>query len=519
MENISSTHNAIYPIRLLEELAIPDSAINNHGLLRKYRQSVLMIAFLFICFIAFLCVHLVVDQNSTGPILIALGSVGIILMIPTLKNSSSPNLVVHLLLTQLLIIGTLYMIGLGGTVTPQGALLAPLPAFALLMIGTVAFFCWFLICTGALVGIFVMTVTDTVPKSPWLPHPDPYFVPFDYVVVFTSSVLLVSFVVFLMENDRQRSEREVKAEAAARAEAEKAEIKARTDAEIRAQEERRAALHQLADRFEAAIGSIAETVASASGDLMQSAKTVLDSAAHTRNETGLVLRAAEQASSNVTLVAHAGEQLNGSIRDIAYKVEDAARASEQASGEAAQTSQLVDTLTEASARIGDVVKLIHAIAAQTNLLALNATIEAARAGEAGKGFAVVASEVKNLATQTAKATGDISGEIQSMQMAINSATGAMNDIAVTIDRLNEINAAISGAAEEQAATTGQISRNITEAAHGMGAVSTKIADVVRIAENTQETTKHFVTSAEKLSREAQRLKGEVKDFLVSVRAG
>ncbi|MBV8840292.1 MAG: methyl-accepting chemotaxis protein, partial [Alphaproteobacteria bacterium] len=168
--------------------------------------------------------------------------------------------------------------------------------------------------------------------------------------------------------------------------------------------------------------------------------------------------------------------------------------------------------------IGDVVKLITAIAEQTNLLALNATIEAARAGEAGRGFAVVASEVKQLASQTAKATDEISTQISGMQAATQDSVAAIKEIGGTIGRISEIASTIAAAVEEQGAATQEIARNVSEAAKGTGQVATSIADVNRGAGETGVASSKVLSSAQSLSSESHHLRAEVEKFLSTVRA-
>jgi methyl-accepting chemotaxis protein len=178
----------------------------------------------------------------------------------------------------------------------------------------------------------------------------------------------------------------------------------------------------------------------------------------------------------------------------------------------------VNELSDASRRIGDVVELINTVASQTNLLALNATIEAARAGDAGRGFAVVASEVKALAEQTAKATGDISHQINGIQAATQESVGAIKEIGDTIGRMSEIASTIASAVEQQGAATQEISRNVQQAAQGTMQVTSNITDVQRGATATGSASTQVLSAAQSLSGESARLKLEVGKFLDSVRA-
>jgi methyl-accepting chemotaxis protein len=176
--------------------------------------------------------------------------------------------------------------------------------------------------------------------------------------------------------------------------------------------------------FEALIGEIVATVSSASTELEASAGTLTSAAERSQKLTTVVASASAEASTNVQSVASATEEMASSVNEISRQVQESANIASQAVDEARKTNNRVGELVKAAARIGDVVELINTIAGQTNLLALNATIEAARAGDAGRGFAVVASEVKALAEQTAKATGEISQQISSIQAATQESVGA-----------------------------------------------------------------------------------------------
>ncbi len=270
--------------------------------------------------------------------------------------------------------------------------------------------------------------------------------------------------------------------------------------------------------FEATIGEIVEIVASASTELETSAGTLTATAERSEELTTAVAAASEEASTNVQSVASATEEMASSVNEISRQVQDSTRIANEAVGQAQKTNGRVGELAKAAARIGDVVELINTIAGQTNLLALNATIEAARAGEAGRGFAVVASEVKALAEQTAKATGEISQQINGIQAATQESVGAIKEIGDTIGRMSEIASAIASAIEEQGAATQEISRNVQQAAHGTQQVSANVADVQRGASETGSASSQVLAAAKSLSGESGRLKREVSKFLSSVRA-
>jgi len=270
--------------------------------------------------------------------------------------------------------------------------------------------------------------------------------------------------------------------------------------------------------FEAMIGEIVDIVSSASSQLEASAGTLTATAERSEQLTTMVAAASEQASTNVQSVASATEEMASSVNEISRQVQDSARIAGEAVEQAQHTNDRVGELAKAAARIGDVVELINTIAGQTNLLALNATIEAARAGEAGRGFAVVASEVKALAEQTAKATGEISQQINGIQAATEQSVGAIKAIGDTIGRMSEIASTIASAVEEQGAATQEISRNVQHAAHGTQQVSSNIANVQRGASETGSASSQVLAAAKSLSGESTRLKAEVGRFLSSVRA-
>ncbi|MEZ5822411.1 MAG: methyl-accepting chemotaxis protein [Xanthobacteraceae bacterium] len=282
--------------------------------------------------------------------------------------------------------------------------------------------------------------------------------------------------------------------------------------------QRKADMHRIAGEFEAAVGNIIETVASASTELEAAAGTLTSAADSTQQLSVSVASASEEASTNVQSVASAAEEMASSVAEISRRVQDSARLAADAAGQARQTTDRVTQLAGAATRIGDVVELINSIAGQTNLLALNATIEAARAGEAGRGFAVVASEVKALAEQTAKATGEIGQQISGIQDATRDSVSAIEHISKTIEQLSEISSAVAAAVEEQGAATNEISRNVQEAAHGTQQVSANISDVQRGATETGSASSQVLSSAQSLSQESNQLKMEVDKFLSNIRA-
>jgi methyl-accepting chemotaxis protein len=289
-------------------------------------------------------------------------------------------------------------------------------------------------------------------------------------------------------------------------------------ARLAAEAQRKAGMRQMADAFEQSVGGIIATVTSASTELHATAQSMSGTANETATQSTTVAAAAEQAAGNVNTVAVAAEELGASVQEIGRQVDGSAKLAQLAVAEADQTGALVQALSGAVGRIGDVVGMISTIAGQTNLLALNATIEAARAGEAGRGFAVVASEVKELASQTAKATEEISAQIAGIQTSTSGAVVAIGSIAARIREISGVATSIAAAVEEQGAATQEIVRNVAQAATGTGEVTTNIAGVAGAAEETGAAASQVLASASELSRQSEHLSAEVERFMATVRA-
>lgn len=292
----------------------------------------------------------------------------------------------------------------------------------------------------------------------------------------------------------------------------------RSESEKQAVAQRRADMSKLADEFQAAIGEIVETVSSASTELEASAKTLTNTASETQQLSGMVEAASGDASNNVNSVAIATEEMTASIAEINRQVQESTRIASEAVHQAEMTDARINELSKAATRIGDVINLITTIAEQTNLLALNATIEAARAGESGRGFAVVAQEVKTLATQTSKATSEISAQIAGMQVATQDSVAAIKQIGWTIGRISEIASTIAASVEQQGGATQEIVHNVQDAAKSTSQVAANIVEVNRGAYETSSASSQVLASAQSLSGESNRLKLEVDRFLENVRA-
>ena len=292
--------------------------------------------------------------------------------------------------------------------------------------------------------------------------------------------------------------------------------------EQRAEQEKKAqrqtAVEGYIAHFDSSVRQSLDTLAAASTELRATAEGMSGTADQTSRQATTVAAASEQASANVQTVAASTEEMSSSIAEISRQVEQSTAITKKAVDEAQHTTNTMEGLADAAQKIGEVVQLIQDIASQTNLLALNATIEAARAGDAGKGFAVVASEVKSLATQTAKATEEIGGQINAIQAATGQAVTAMKSIDGTIAAISEISTTIAAAMEEQGAATREITRNTQEAARGTQDVSANIGGVTQAASETGAAAAQVLESSGELGKQAETLRAEVDDFLAKIRA-
>ncbi len=285
----------------------------------------------------------------------------------------------------------------------------------------------------------------------------------------------------------------------------------------KAEEDRKAAMHKLADDFEGSVKHIVDTVASAATEMDATAQSVSNIAVTTSAKTNDLTRGVQSASNNVSTVASAAEELSASIAEITQQVSRSAKIANNAVSEAEKAGQTANGLMNAAQKIGEVITLIQEIAEQINLLALNATIEAARAGEAGKGFAVVASEVKNLATQTTRATEEIGDHISSIQNATNDTVKVIGGIGEVINEINSITSMIAASVEEQSAATKEIARNVQQAAVSTQEVSHNVGDVAGAISQTGESSNEMLYASKELSEQAEKLRSEVEKFLTTIK--
>ncbi|WP_374369387.1 methyl-accepting chemotaxis protein [Dongia sp.] len=277
-------------------------------------------------------------------------------------------------------------------------------------------------------------------------------------------------------------------------------------------------LDGLIKSFEGQVGELVGSLSNAAAELQSSAQSMSKTAEETNQQSNAVAAAAEQTTANVQTVAAATEELTSSISEIGRQVSQSTSIAQRAVEEAARTNSQVQGLATSAQAIGDVVSLITEIASQTNLLALNATIEAARAGDAGKGFAVVASEVKNLASQTGKATEEIGAKIAEIQIATEQSVAAIRGITKVIEEISHISTTIAAAVEEQSAATSEIARNVQQASQGTTEVTGNIVGVTEAAGETGRAAGQVLGAAAELGQKSSTLNSAVNSFIERVRA-
>jgi methyl-accepting chemotaxis protein len=281
--------------------------------------------------------------------------------------------------------------------------------------------------------------------------------------------------------------------------------------------EHNSVMHMLASELETSISTVLNQVMASIRDLDSLAHTLQTGAKDTTMRTNGALSSSQTASNNVNTIASATQQLAASVEEIGGKVRDISREIENVAGTARASEQSVQSLYAASEQIGTVIQLIQDIAGQTNLLALNATIEAARAGEAGRGFAVVASEVKTLASQTAKATEDITRLIHSVQDHTRESVGNMQGFIAQMHDVNRISAEIAGAIQQQSASTAEISRSARTVADSVIALSNDIDAIDALSKGSDHSAQHVQTASSALDQQSKKLNDELNKVIQQLR--
>jgi len=287
----------------------------------------------------------------------------------------------------------------------------------------------------------------------------------------------------------------------------------------RRERQRSAHLEELISHFERTAMEGLDTVDSSAGALDGTARQLTGIIDRTNEQAGETVVAAEQIASNVQSVAALADETFRSLGEIRLRIDDSTRIALSAVEEARKADRSVHSLRQSAEGIGNVVRIIDEITGQTNLLALNATIEAARAGEAGKGFAVVAQEVRQLASQTAKATQDVSVRIQAMQDATGNAAQALQSITAVIEEISTISLAIAKSMEAQAAASATIHASIDQAASGAGVVARNARHVTGGARDTESATRHVLSAAADLAGQTERLRSSIEQLLDGIRTG
>jgi methyl-accepting chemotaxis protein len=282
--------------------------------------------------------------------------------------------------------------------------------------------------------------------------------------------------------------------------------------------ERAQKLDTITRSFESSVARLTDALAASSAEMEATARSFAQTAEETNRQAVDVAASAEQTSGNVQTVAGATDELAASIREITRQITESSHTASKAVENVKHTDDTIQSLAEATQKIGNVVALISGVASQTNLLALNATIEAARAGDAGKGFAVVASEVKALANQTTAATNEIAAQIEHIQAASESAVVAIREVDQIISAMNGTAVAVAAAMEEQGVATQEIARNIQHAALGTRQVSGSIHMVKGAAGEAGEAANRVLEAARDLAQHSSELKRELQGFLTEMQA-
>ena len=371
-----------------------------------------------------------------------------------------------------------------------------------------------LVLSAAMVAVHHLLLNFIYPSAVFLGGGDFYRVVLHAVIV-VLQVAMLSWVAWRLTTAFAHSN-------AAMADARAARLVADSAAQERDQQardslrKRQEEMAGLGQKFQSAIGGVANHLSSAAESSRGSAQDVDTQLSDMSKRLMAVAKSAEEVTGNVETVAAAAEELSASVNEVNRFIGESQNKASTAVLEVEKTNATVETLADAAQRIGAVVSLIQDIASQTNLLALNATIEAARAGEAGKGFAVVANEVKHLANQTAKATEDISTQVSEIQDVTAGAVIAMRDISAIIKGIEDAISTIAGAAAHQSQSITEIAMNTHRAAHVVETVSENVARVTVVAQGIGELAHKRTGEAQQMSEQAEILSQHVDEFIGNI---
>ena len=294
--------------------------------------------------------------------------------------------------------------------------------------------------------------------------------------------------------------------------------KEQEEAQLKAEEDKKKMMHELADSFESEVKGIVDAVSDSASKVAEMAQIVADAIMKSSQTSGDASTAATQTSENVGSVAAAVEELSSSVKEISTQIHNTNQMVSDSVAKAEGADRHATSLSEATQEVKEVIQLISDIAGQINLLALNATIESARAGEAGKGFAVVASEVKNLASQTDKSIEEITRVIDEMDHASGDIVSSLSSIKESISSISQASGSVASAVEEQSSTTSEIAQNMQIASRGTDVISKSLTDVTSASADASSSSEQILMASKELSEQADGLDKQVTAFLDKIRA-
>lgn len=277
-------------------------------------------------------------------------------------------------------------------------------------------------------------------------------------------------------------------------------------------------LLDLADHFDRNVADVVSGVAAAASQLHATASDMSRAAEQSTRRSEDVGRSMEEASAGASAAAAASDEFAMSIGEISRQAADSAEMARKARTTAGEADHTISALDQAANQIGQVVELISTIASRTNLLALNASIEAARGGEAGRGFAVVASEVKELASQTSRATEDVATQIRAIQESTGASVSALRTVSAEIQQIESTAIAIASAVDQQSVAGQDLARSIDRAARSSESVGEHVREVRENALLTGSAASQVLNSAGELEEQASRLRAQVDGFIARIRS-